>query len=76
MKLSRPDILAFLILLAVLIANAIGLSPELSISRVDLNDRIERALRRDEFARRVLVGSSASDRTVTISRAEPPTASW
>ena len=40
MKLSRQDLLALLILLAVLIANAVGLSPELSISRVDLNDNV------------------------------------
>ena len=40
MKLSRADSLALLLLLAVLIVNAVGLWPELSISRVDLNDNV------------------------------------
>ena len=40
MKLTREDSLAVLLLLAVLIVNAIGLAPELSISRVDLNDNV------------------------------------
>lgn len=40
MKLSREDSLALLLLVAVLIANAAGLWPELSISRVDLNDNV------------------------------------
>ncbi|HXB71736.1 MAG TPA: glycosyltransferase family 39 protein [Candidatus Acidoferrales bacterium] len=40
MKLAREDSLALLLLLAVLIVNTIGLWPELSISRVDLNDNV------------------------------------
>jgi len=40
MKPIREDVLARLLLLSVLIANAVGLWPELSISRVDLNDNV------------------------------------
>jgi hypothetical protein len=40
MKLTREDSLALLLLLAVLLVNAVGLWPELSISRVDLNDNV------------------------------------
>ena len=40
MKLSRENLLAIVLLLAVLVANAAGLWPEISISRVDLNDNV------------------------------------
>jgi uncharacterized membrane protein len=40
MKLARQDSLALLLLLAVLIVNGVGLWPEISISRVDLNDNV------------------------------------
>ena len=40
MKLSRENLLAIALLLAVLVANAAALWPEISISRVDLNDNV------------------------------------
>ncbi len=40
MKPSREKLLALAILLAVLIVNAAGLWPEISISRIDLNDNV------------------------------------
>jgi len=40
MKPTREDSLVLLLLFAVLIVNAVGLWPELSISRVDLNDNV------------------------------------
>src|SRR5580704_357110 len=40
MNLSRQKLAALAILLAVLVVNAAALRPELSISRVDLNDNV------------------------------------
>ena len=40
MKPSRENLPALALLLAVLVVNAVGLWPELSISRVDLNDNV------------------------------------
>ena len=40
MNFSREKLLAFALLLTVLVVNAVGLWPELSISRVDLNDNV------------------------------------
>ena len=40
MKLSRENLLAIALLLGVLVANAAALWPEISISRVDLNDNV------------------------------------
>src|ERR1700730_12214923 len=40
MKPVRENLLALVLLLTVLVVNAAGLWPELSISRVDLNDNI------------------------------------
>jgi Dolichyl-phosphate-mannose-protein mannosyltransferase len=40
MKLSRETLPALALLLTVLVVNAVGLWPELSISRVDLNDNV------------------------------------
>ena len=40
MKLSRGNLPALALLLAVLVVNAVGLLPELSISRVEVNDKV------------------------------------
>ena len=40
MKLTREKLLAAALLLTVLAVNAVGLWPEISISRVDLNDNV------------------------------------
>ena len=40
MNLSREKLLPFALLLTVLVVNALGLWPEISISRVDLNDNV------------------------------------
>jgi uncharacterized membrane protein len=40
MKLTREDVLALALLCAVLAVNSVALWPELSISRVDLNDNV------------------------------------
>lgn len=40
MRVSKEQVVALSLLSAVLVANAIGLAPELTISRVDLNDNV------------------------------------
>lgn len=40
MKCNRESVVAFFVLAAVLVAGAAGLAPELTVSRVDLNDNV------------------------------------
>ncbi len=60
-KPSREELVSFTLLLAILVVNLLALSPELLISRVDLNDNVFHFTLVDSMVRAIERGSSGLD---------------